>query len=216
MQDNLQLVGQVAAVTGGGRGIGRAIAATLSAAGATTAVLARSASEIDKTARMIELAGGRARPFVVDVTDAVTVERTFAEIERSLGPVTLLVNNAAVPGPIGPFWGNGPRRVVADPGCQLAWRCALFSRRASRNDCAQQGQNHQHCEQRHASRLFLELRHEQSCACSIHGDDSGRGEALRRQHVRGWTGNGAYRDGRAYPAVRRWSKVDSLVQEDFR
>jgi len=108
MQDNLQLVGQVAAVTGGGRGIGRAIAATLSAAGATTAVLARSASEIDKTARMIEQAGGRARPFVVDVTDAVTVERTFAEIERSLGPVTLLVNNAAVPGPIGPFWETDP------------------------------------------------------------------------------------------------------------
>ena len=104
MQDDLQLVQQVAAVTGGGRGIGRAIAATLSAAGATTAVLARSASEIDATARMIEQAGGRARPFVVDVTDAVTVGRIFREIERSLGPVTLLVNNAAVPGPIGPFW----------------------------------------------------------------------------------------------------------------
>ena len=107
-QDNLLLSGQVAAVTGGGRGIGRAIAATLSAAGATTAVLARSASEIDKTARMIEQAGGRARPFVVDVTDAVTVERTLAEIERSLGPVTLLVNNAAVPGPIGPFRETDP------------------------------------------------------------------------------------------------------------
>lgn len=103
IQNDLLLSGQVAAVTGGGRGIGRGIAATLSAAGATTAVLARSASEIDKTARMIEQAGGRARPFVVDVAEAVTVERTFAEIERSLGPVTLLVNNAAVPGPIGPF-----------------------------------------------------------------------------------------------------------------
>jgi len=108
VQDNLQLVGKVAAVTGGGRGIGCAIATTLSAAGATTAVLARSASEIDTTARMIQQAGGRARPFVVDVTDAVTVERTFVEIERSLGPVTLLVNNAAVPGPIGPFWETDP------------------------------------------------------------------------------------------------------------
>ena len=105
---NSKLAGQVAIVTGGGRGIGRAIAAALSAAGATTAVLARSASEISETARMIEQAGGRARPFVVDVTDAVTVERTFAEIERSLGPVTLLVNNAAVPGPIGPFWETDP------------------------------------------------------------------------------------------------------------
>jgi NAD(P)-dependent dehydrogenase (short-subunit alcohol dehydrogenase family) len=107
-QDNLQLVGQVAAVTGGGRGIGRAIAAALSAAGANTAILARSTSEIDKSARMIEQAGGRARPFVVDVTDAVAVEKTFAEIERFLGSVTMLVNNAAIPGPIGPFWETDP------------------------------------------------------------------------------------------------------------
>jgi NAD(P)-dependent dehydrogenase (short-subunit alcohol dehydrogenase family) len=109
-RDNLQLTGQVAAVTGGGRGIGRAIAATLSAAGATTAVLARSASEIDETARMIEQAGGRARPFAADITDAVGVQKTFAEIERSLGPVTLLVNNAAIPGPIGPFWETDPEQ----------------------------------------------------------------------------------------------------------
>lgn len=109
-QDNLQLSGQVAAVTGGGRGIGRAIAATLSAAGATTVVLARSASEINETARMIEQAGGRARPFVADVTDAVAVQKTFAEIERSLGSVTLLVNNAAIPGPIGPFWETDPEQ----------------------------------------------------------------------------------------------------------
>ena len=103
-RDSLPLSGQVSAVTGAGRGIGRAIATTLSTAGATTAVLARSASEINETVRMIEQAGGRARAFVADVTDAVTVEKTFAEIEHSLGPVTLLVNNAAVPGPIGPFW----------------------------------------------------------------------------------------------------------------
>lgn len=107
-QDNLQLSGQVAAVTGGGRGIGQAIAAALSAAGATTAVLALSSSEINETARMIEEAGGHARPFVVDVTDAVAVEKTFVEIERTLGPVTLLVNNAAIPGPIGPFWETDP------------------------------------------------------------------------------------------------------------
>lgn len=109
-QDNLQLCGQVAAITGGGRGIGRAIAATLSAAGATAVVLARSASEINETARMIEQAGGRARPFVTDVTDAVAVQKTFAEIECSLGSVTLLVNNAAIPGPIGPFWETDPEQ----------------------------------------------------------------------------------------------------------
>jgi len=54
-----ELSGQVAVVTGGGRGIGRAIAVTLSEAGMTTAVLARSASEIAETARTIEQAGAR-------------------------------------------------------------------------------------------------------------------------------------------------------------
>jgi NAD(P)-dependent dehydrogenase (short-subunit alcohol dehydrogenase family) len=101
---NSELSGQVAVVTGGGRGIGRAIAATLSEAGMTTAVLARSASEIAETARTIEQAGGSARPFAADVTDAAAVGRAFQEIERSLGSVAVLVNNAAIPGPIGPFW----------------------------------------------------------------------------------------------------------------
>jgi NAD(P)-dependent dehydrogenase (short-subunit alcohol dehydrogenase family) len=100
---NSELSGQVAVVTGGGRGIGRAIAATLSAAGMTTAVLARSASEIEEAARTIEQAGGRAKPFAADVTDAVAVAKAFREIERSLGSVAVLVNNAAIPGPIGPF-----------------------------------------------------------------------------------------------------------------
>lgn len=102
-QVNSELSGQVAVVTGGGRGIGRAIATTLAAAGMTIAVLARSASEIEETARTIEQAGGSARPFVADVTDAVAVRKAFQEIERSLGSVAVLVNNAAIPGPIGPF-----------------------------------------------------------------------------------------------------------------
>src|SRR2546430_6087837 len=101
---NSELAGQVAVVTGGGRGIGRAIAARLGAAGVTTAILARSASEIEETARTIEQSGGRARPFAADVTDAAAVAKALQEIERSLGPVAVLVNNAAIPGPIGPFW----------------------------------------------------------------------------------------------------------------
>ena len=86
--NNSELAGQVAVATGGGRGIGRAIVATLSEARMTTAVFARSASEIAETARMIEQAGGRARPFAADVTDAAAVGRASQEIERSLGSVT--------------------------------------------------------------------------------------------------------------------------------
>lgn len=99
-----ELAGQVAVVTGGGRGIGRAIAVTLSAAGMTTAVLARSASEIEKTAQAINRSGCRAKAFAADVTDAAAIARAFQKIECSLGSIAVLVNNAAIPGPIGPFW----------------------------------------------------------------------------------------------------------------
>jgi len=98
------LTGQIAVVTGGGRGIGQAIALALATAGFCTAVLARSQSELDKTVQLIEHAGGRAQAFVADVTDVLTVQTAMRNIEQSLGPVDLLVNNAAIGGPIGPFW----------------------------------------------------------------------------------------------------------------
>jgi NAD(P)-dependent dehydrogenase (short-subunit alcohol dehydrogenase family)/uncharacterized protein YndB with AHSA1/START domain len=100
----VELNGQVAVVTGGGRGIGRAIAQALAAAGASVAVVARSAHELAETVALIALGGGRARAFPADVTDAKGIRKTFAEIQRSLGPVDLLVNNAGAVGPIGPFW----------------------------------------------------------------------------------------------------------------
>jgi len=108
--ERTSLSGQVAVVTGGGRGIGRAIAQALSTAGACTAVLARSQSELDKTVQLIEHAGGRAQAFVIDVTDVLVVPTVMRDIERSLGPVDLLVNNAAIGGPIGPFWETDTRQ----------------------------------------------------------------------------------------------------------
>jgi NAD(P)-dependent dehydrogenase (short-subunit alcohol dehydrogenase family) len=97
---------QVAIVTGGGRGIGRALAQAIAAAGAHVAVLARSANELAETVSLIASAGGRARAFPLDVTDAEKVRATFAEIDRSLGAADLLINNAGVLGPLGPFWEN--------------------------------------------------------------------------------------------------------------
>ena len=108
MKTPTRLDGQVAVVTGGGRGLGRGFAQTLASPGAVVAVLARSADELAGTVALIEDAGGRARQFQLDVTDAAAVRSAVAAIEQSLGPVDLLVNNAASIGPIGPFWQIDP------------------------------------------------------------------------------------------------------------
>lgn len=99
-----QLKGTTAVVTGGGRGIGRAIAQALAAAGAKVALLARSATELAETAAMISQARGKAQAFPADVTDASRLPGVLAHIEETLGPVDVLVNNAGILGPIAPFW----------------------------------------------------------------------------------------------------------------
>ena len=102
----MSLAGRTIVITGGGRGLGRAFARAL-AADQAVAIVARSSGELAET---VALTGGRARAFVADVTDAEAIDRTFAEIERALGPVDLLVNNAGIIGPIGPV----AEAVVAD------------------------------------------------------------------------------------------------------
>jgi NAD(P)-dependent dehydrogenase (short-subunit alcohol dehydrogenase family) len=92
----------VAVVTGGGRGLGRAFALAL-AKDHAVAVVARSAAELDETVALVERAGGRALAFVADVTDGNAVDRAISAIERDLGPIALLVNNAGVVTPLGPF-----------------------------------------------------------------------------------------------------------------
>lgn len=98
------LQGQVALVTGGGRGIGRAIAQKLATAGARVAVLARSSGEIAETARLINQSGGCAEAFTADVTVPSDVLNAAGKIEQSLGPVDLLINNAGEIKPFGPLW----------------------------------------------------------------------------------------------------------------
>jgi 3-hydroxybutyrate dehydrogenase len=85
-------------VTGGGRGIGRAIALRFAEPGATVAIAARTGSELDDTARDI---GGRgARPVVlrVDITDEEAVARAFDELRSAAPSIDVLVNNAGVGG----------------------------------------------------------------------------------------------------------------------
>jgi NAD(P)-dependent dehydrogenase (short-subunit alcohol dehydrogenase family) len=106
--DIVDLKGQVAVVTGGGRGIGRAIARLLAAAGASVAVVARSTDQVAETVALIENAGGMALAKTADITHPNAVQSSFAEIERAFGPVDILVNNAGNLGPLGPFWEADP------------------------------------------------------------------------------------------------------------
>ena len=97
------LTGQVALVTGGGRGIGASIARELARAGARVAVGARTKDQVEEVAREID---GLA--VELDVTDQADVERAVAETERDLGPIDLLCANAGIGGPDGAVWAADP------------------------------------------------------------------------------------------------------------
>ena len=98
------LSGQDALITGASRGIGRATAVALAAAGADVALCARSEVGLAETAAQIETLGARALPLPADVTEAEQVARTVAQCEEVLGPLDLLVNNAGVGGVGAPVW----------------------------------------------------------------------------------------------------------------
>jgi NAD(P)-dependent dehydrogenase (short-subunit alcohol dehydrogenase family) len=96
------LASRVALVTGSGRGIGRAIALGLAGAGASVAVLARSAGEVDQTVSLIEERGTPALAVPADVNNPTQVHGALDAIGERWGPVEILVNNAAVVWPVGP------------------------------------------------------------------------------------------------------------------
>jgi len=100
----MKLTDEVAVVTGAGRGIGRAIALAQARERAKVALLARTAAEIEAVAKEISAEGGIARPLRCDIVDPNAVLRAFAAVEKEFGPVSLLVNNAAAFGAIGPIW----------------------------------------------------------------------------------------------------------------
>jgi NAD(P)-dependent dehydrogenase (short-subunit alcohol dehydrogenase family) len=84
-------------VTGGGRGIGRAIALRFAREGAFVAVAARTRAEIERVAREVREAGGEGLAVEMDVTDLDSVERGIAQVlEASGGLLDVLVNNAGV------------------------------------------------------------------------------------------------------------------------
>ena len=103
IHEEIDLRGQVALVTGGGRGLGQHLATALAGAGAAVAIVGRSEPHLTETMRLIEGEGGQAMALPADVTDQRAVERVVATTEQRLGPIDLLVNNAGVVGPVNSF-----------------------------------------------------------------------------------------------------------------
>jgi NAD(P)-dependent dehydrogenase (short-subunit alcohol dehydrogenase family) len=95
MSISIDLGGQVAMVTGGGSGIGEATARTLARAGAAVAVADLSADSARRVAADIEGNGGRAWPVTLDISDRDSVGAGLTAVRAELGPVSILVNNAA-------------------------------------------------------------------------------------------------------------------------
>lgn len=129
--------GQVALVTGGGRGIGAATAKLLARSGAAVAVASRTEKEVSSVAAEISTSGGEALPLLMDVTDEDSVSDGFERVRSELGCVTILVNNAGTPGvplPVAALEPEGWRRSfeVNVTGAFLCARQAL-PQMASRN-----------------------------------------------------------------------------------
>ena len=109
MAETRRLEERVALITGGGRGIGRAIARAYAVEGARLALVARTASELDETARLVgDEHGAEAITIVANVADYDEVKQAVARALDHYGCIDVLVNNAGNIGPVGRAWDNDP------------------------------------------------------------------------------------------------------------
>src|SRR5580704_906428 len=125
------LVGQVAVVTGAGRGIGAAIATKLAGMGVTVVLAGRTREPLESTSDAIVKAGGQAEPVVCDVLHLGSVEALAAHVDKTFGRLDILVNNAGIGGFGGPLH-------------QLARSLLLHSRPCSADDSRPRWTHHQY------------------------------------------------------------------------
>lgn len=125
---NHDFTGELAVITGGGRGLGRTLAEAFAAAGATVAVIGRNADALADTADAIAAAGGQAFAFAADIGDAEQMVATAERIQQELGAPDILVNNAG----INPWYRNAEKtpldefQAVMDVNLVAAFHCCLL------------------------------------------------------------------------------------------
>ena len=102
----MKLDGQIAVITGSGRGIGRAIALAYAREGAKLALAARSETELQETVGAVSELGAEAIAVRTDVTSQGDTERLAHKVVERFGRIDVLVNNAGNSGPVGPLQGN--------------------------------------------------------------------------------------------------------------
>ena len=125
MKSPFDLTGKVAVVTGSSKGIGKAIAMHLALAGAKVVVSSRKAPACEEAAAEIRAAGGHATVIPCNISDKAQVERLITETRKQLGPVDVMVCNAASNPYYGPneklpddtlaakdFWGDRLRSIA--------------------------------------------------------------------------------------------------------
>lgn len=95
---------QVALITGGGRGLGRAFAVALAKNGLDVAVASRNTEELNATIALLRAEQVKCVAIPTDVTNDVAVRRMVSVTQEQLGPISLLVNAAGVGAPFGPVW----------------------------------------------------------------------------------------------------------------
>ena len=109
----MNLSGQTAIITGGGRGLGQAFALALAEAGVHVIITARSENELRDTVKRIEQKGGTATFITADVIDPEATQQVIATVEQQVGPIDLLINNAASLRALG---------VISDIDAEAWWR----------------------------------------------------------------------------------------------
>src|SRR4030042_344784 len=94
-----RLKDRVAIVTGGGKGIGKAISKAFISEGAAVVIAATTLSKLEEAVKEYEAMGGRALAIQTDVTDEKQVARLASETAKSFGKIDILVNNSGIAGP---------------------------------------------------------------------------------------------------------------------